>query len=141
MVETHRKMLMQNQVTRGKKKVEVLKEDEEVEAEKKIVKEVGIEVKIGGAVEVENENTEIEVAKEGGIGLVVTIGKIEGIEEVVVARKTIELEMIRGRNSLKVIPRSRPEREKVKVISIATGVPTLGEIVTGKFVSRRKLVI
>ena len=49
--------------------------------------------------------------------------------------------MIGGRNSLKVIPRSRPEREKVKVISIATGVPTLGEIVTGKFVSRRKLVI
>ena len=91
MVETHRKMLMQNQVTRGKKKVEVLKEDEEVEAEKKIVKEAGIEVKIGGAVEVENENTEIEVAKEGGIALVVTIGKIEGIEEVVVARKTIEL--------------------------------------------------
>ena len=82
---------MQNQVTRKKKKVEVLKEDEEVEAEKKIVKEVGIEVKTGGAVEVENENTEIEVVKEGGIDLVVTIGKIEGIEEVVVARKTIEL--------------------------------------------------
>ena len=91
MVETHRKMLMQNQVTRKKKKVEVLKEDEEVEAEKKIVKEVGIEVKTGGAVEVENENTEIEVVTEGGIDLVVTIGKIEGIEEVVVARKTIEL--------------------------------------------------
>lgn len=91
MVETHRKMLMQNQVTRKKKKVEVLKEDEEVEAEKKIVKELGIEVKTGGAVEVENENTEIEVVKEGGIDLVVTIGKIEGIEEVVVARKTIEL--------------------------------------------------
>lgn len=91
MVETHRKMLMQNQVTRKKKKVEVLKEDEEVEAEKKIVKEVGIEVKTGDAVEVENENTEIEVVKEGGIDLVVTIGKIEGIEEVVVARKTIEL--------------------------------------------------
>ena len=64
---------MQNQVTRKKKKVEVLKEDEEVEAEKKIVKEVGIEVKTGGAVEVENENTEIEVVKEGGIDLVVTI--------------------------------------------------------------------
>lgn len=91
MVETHRKMLMQNQVTRKKKKVEVLKEDEEVEAEKKIVKEVGIEVKTGDAVEVENENTEIEVVTEGGIDLVVTIGKIEGIEEVVVARKTIEL--------------------------------------------------
>lgn len=91
MVETHRKMLMQNQVTRKKKKVEVLKEDEEVEAEKKIVKEVGIEVKTGGAVEVENENTEIEVVKEGGIDLVVTIGKTEGIEEVVVARKTMEL--------------------------------------------------
>lgn len=90
MVETHRKMLMQNQVTRKKKKVEVLKEDEEVEAEKKIVKEVGIEVKTGDAVEV-NENTEIEVVTEGGIDLVVTIGKIEGIEEVVVARKTIEL--------------------------------------------------
>ena len=82
---------MQNQVTRKKKKVEVLKEDEEVEAEKKIVKEVGIEVKTGGAVEVENENTEIEVVKEGGIDLVVTIGKTEGIEEVVVARKTMEL--------------------------------------------------
>ena len=82
---------MQNQVTRKKKKVEVLKEDEEVEAEKKIVKEVGIEVKTGDAVEVENENTEIEVVTEGGIDLVVTIGKIEGIEEVVVARKTIEL--------------------------------------------------
>lgn len=91
MVETHRKMLMQNQVTRKKKKVEVLKEDEEVEAEKKIVKEVGIEVKTGDAVEVENENTEIEVVKEGGIDLVVTIGKTEGIEEVVVARKTMEL--------------------------------------------------
>lgn len=91
MVETHRKMLMQNQVTRRKKKVEVLKEDEEVEAEKKIVKELGIEVKTGGAVEVENENTEIEVVKEGGIDLVVTIGKTEGIEEVVVARKTMEL--------------------------------------------------
>ena len=91
MVETHRKMLMENQVTRKKKKVEVLKEDEEVEAEKKIVKEVGIEVKAGGAVEVENENTEIEVVKEGGIDLVVTIGKTEGIEEVVVARKTMEL--------------------------------------------------
>lgn len=91
MVETHRKMLMQNQVTRKKKKVEVLKEDEEVEAEKKIVKEVGIEVKTGGAVEVENENTEIEVVKEGGIDLVVTIGKTEGIEEVEVARKTMEL--------------------------------------------------
>lgn len=91
MVETHRKMLMQNQVTRKKKKVEVLKEDEEVEAEKKIVKELGIEVKTGGAVEVENENTEIEVVKEGGIDLVVTIGKTEGIEEVVVARKTMEL--------------------------------------------------
>lgn len=91
MVETHRKMLMQNQVTRKKKKVEVLKEDEEVEAEKKIVKEVGIEVKTGDAVEVENENTEIEVVTEGGIDLAVTIGKIEGIEEVVVARKTIEL--------------------------------------------------
>ena len=91
MVETHRKMLMQNQVTRKKKKVEVLKEDEEVEAEKKIVKEVGIEVKTGGAVEVENGNTEIEVVKEGGIDLVVTIGKTEGIEEVVVARKTMEL--------------------------------------------------
>ena len=82
---------MQNQVTRKKKKVEVLKEDEEVEAEKKIVKEVGIEVKTGGAVEVENENTEIEVVKEGGIDLVVTIGKTEGIEEVEVARKTMEL--------------------------------------------------
>ena len=91
MVETHRKMLMQNQVTRKKKKVEVLKEDEEVEAEKMIVKEVGIEVKTGGAVEVENENTEIEVVKEGGIDLVVTIGKTEGIEEVEVARKTMEL--------------------------------------------------
>ena len=91
MVETHRKMLMQNQVTRKKKKVEVLKEDGEVEAEKKIVKELGIEVKTGGAVEVENENTEIEVVKEGGIDLVVTIGKTEGIEEVVVARKTMEL--------------------------------------------------
>lgn len=91
MVETHRKMLMQNQVTRKKKKVEVLKEDEEVEAEKKIVKEVGIEVKTGDAVEVENENTEIEVVTEGGIDLVVTIGKTEGIEEVVVARKTMEL--------------------------------------------------
>ena len=91
MVGTHRKMLMQNQVTRKKKKVEVLKEDEEVEAEKKIVKELGIEVKTGGAVEVENENTEIEVVKEGGIDLVVTIGKTEGIEEVVVARKTMEL--------------------------------------------------
>ena len=91
MVETHRKMLMENQVTKKKKKVEVLKEDEEVEAEKKIVKEVGIEVKAGGAVEVENENTEIEVVKEGGIDLVVTIGKTEGIEEVVVARKTMEL--------------------------------------------------
>lgn len=91
MVETHRKMLMQNQVTRKKKKVEVLKEDEEVEAEKKIVKEVGIEVKTGDAVEVENENTEIEVVKEGGIDLVVTIGKTEGIEEVEVARKTMEL--------------------------------------------------
>ena len=132
---------MQNQVTRKKKKVEVLKEDEEVEAGKKIVKEVGIEVKTGGAVEVENENTEIEVVKEGGIDLVVTIGKTEGIEEVVVARKTMELEMIGGRNSLKVIPSSRPEREKVKVIGIATGVPTLGEIVTRKFGSRRKLVI
>ena len=82
---------MENQVTRKKKKVEVLKEDEEVEAEKKIVKEVGIEVKAGGAVEVENENTEIEVVKEGGIDLVVTIGKTEGIEKVVVARKTMEL--------------------------------------------------
>lgn len=91
MVETHRKVLIQNQITREKKKVEVLKEDEEVEAEKKIVKEVGIEVKTGGAVEVENENTEIEVVKEGGIDLVVTIGKTEGIEEVVVARKTMEL--------------------------------------------------
>ena len=82
---------MQNQIPRGKKKVEVLKEDEEVEAEKKIVKEVGIEVKIGEAVEVENENTEIEVVKEDVIDLVVTIGKIEIIEEVVVARKVIEL--------------------------------------------------
>lgn len=82
---------MQNQITRGKKKVEVLKEDEEVEAEKKIVKEVGIEVKIGDAVEVENENTQIEVVKEDVIDLVVTIGKIEIIEEVVVARKVIEL--------------------------------------------------
>lgn len=82
---------MQNQIPRGKKKVEVLKEDEEVEAEKKIVKEVGIEVKIGDAVEVENENTEIEVVKEDVIDLVVTIGKIEIIEEVVVARKVIEL--------------------------------------------------
>lgn len=91
MVETHRRMLMQNQIPRGKKKVEVLKEDEEVEAEKKIVKEVGIEVKIGEAVEVENENTEIEVVKEDVIDLVVTIGKIESIEEVVVARKVIEL--------------------------------------------------
>ena len=91
MVETHRRMLMQNQIPRGKKKVEVLKEDEEVEAEKKIVKEVGIEVKIGDAVEVENENTEIEVVKEDVIDLVVTIGKIEIIEEVVVARKVIEL--------------------------------------------------
>ena len=91
MVETHRKMLMQNQIPRGKKKVEVLKEDEEVEAEKKIVKEVGIEVKIGDAVEVKNENTEIEVVKEDVIDLVVTIGKIEIIEEVVVARKVIEL--------------------------------------------------
>lgn len=82
---------MQNQIPRGKKKVEVLKEDEEVEAEKKIVKEVGIEVKIGDAVEVENENTQIEVVKEDVIDLVVTIGKIEIIEEVVVARKVIEL--------------------------------------------------
>lgn len=82
---------MQNQIPRGKKKVEVLKEDEEVEAEKKIVKEVGIEVKIGDAVEVKNENTEIEVVKEDAIDLVVTIGKIEIIEEVVVARKVIEL--------------------------------------------------
>ena len=82
---------MQNQIPRGKKKVEVLKEDEEVEAEKKIVKEVGIEVKIGDAVEVKNENTEIEVVKEDVIDLVVTIGKIEIIEEVVVARKVIEL--------------------------------------------------
>lgn len=82
---------MQNQIPRGKKKVEVLKEDEEVEAEKKIVKEVGIEVKIGDAVEVENENTQIEVVKEDVIDLVVTIGKIESIEEVVVARKVIEL--------------------------------------------------
>ena len=49
--------------------------------------------------------------------------------------------MIGGRNSLKVIPRSRPEREKVKVISIATGVATLGEIVAGKMGSQRKLVI
>ena len=49
--------------------------------------------------------------------------------------------MIGGRNSLKIIPSSRPEREKVKVIGIATGVPTLGEIVTRKFGSRRKLVI
>ena len=72
MVETHRKVLIQNQITREKKKVEVLKEDEEAEAEKKIVKEVGIEVKIRGAVEVENENTEIEVVKEDGIDLVVT---------------------------------------------------------------------
>lgn len=141
MVETHRKVLMQNQITREKKKVEVLKEDEEAEAEKKIVKEVGIEVKIRGAVEVENENTEIEVVKEDGIDLVVTIGKIENIEEAVVARKTVELKIIGGKNSLKVIPRNRPEREKVKVISIATGVPTLGEIVTGKFGSQRKLVI
>ena len=91
MVETHRRMLMQNQIPRGKKKVEVLKEDEEVEAEKKIVKEVGIEVKIGDAVEVENENTQIEAVKEDVIDLVVTIGKIESIEEVVVARKVIEL--------------------------------------------------
>ena len=91
MVETHRKVLIQNQITREKKKVEVLKEDEEVEAEKKILKEEGIEVKIGDAVEVENENTEIEVVKEDGIDLVVTIGKIESIGEVVVARKTIEL--------------------------------------------------
>lgn len=82
---------MQNQIPRGKKKVEVLKEDEEAEAEKKIVKEVGIEVKIGDAVEVQNENTEIEVVKEDVIDLVVTIGKIEIIEEVVVARKVIEL--------------------------------------------------
>lgn len=79
MVETHRKMLMQNQIPRGKKKVEVLKEDEEAEAEKKIVKEVGIEVKIGDAVEVENENTQIEAVKEDVIDLVVTIGKIESI--------------------------------------------------------------